>query len=383
MIDVNILNDFSEQLENTLFEYNKKNVFSLDITVTNECNYKCTYCFERKQYGMRTYTLDEMKNFIYTIINSDLFNTNFSILSLNFWGGEPTLYFEDILYYIDIFHDNPCIEFFIYTNGTIQKGLDAIVNKVIEYNCLDKLHIQISWDGDPVHSINRISKNNYIYDVKDSIEKYYNLGVNLDLKATLLPKDFKMLPEIWESYKNLNYKLNSDFYYIPTIDQTYYGSEYIDDFKESLAIICTKELDYISTRGHTLLKWFGEDLKTCSYCNSMLCVDIDGLIYPCHGFLYENSNIKQKECLGTIFDKDFINKFLLQSKEYIIPNEPEFCTNCESTFCVSCCVKDSIVSNKKSSYERWYDKKLSTRCTYFKIFGVYDKALHKIVSNIK
>ena len=60
--------------------------------------------------------------------------------------------------------------------------------------------------------------------------------------------------------------------------------------------------------------------------------------------------------------------------------EPEHCKECEATYCVSCCVKNSVKSNKENSYDRWFDKRITDRCEYFKLFGVYDKALHRIIT---
>lgn len=383
MIDVKCLYKFSNELLNVLDSYKNKNTFSLDITTTEFCNFKCSYCFEEnKKLRKRTYNLSDMKIFIEKLISNEIFMKEYKMLTLNFWGGEPTLEVDDILYYIKTFHDNPCINYFIYTNGTLRNNIDAIINCCKTYDCLDKLTLQISWDGNPVHDKHRIS-NNKLYDSKyteQQIERYVNMGVRVDLKATLLPQDFSSLPEIWDSYYQLNKRLNTDFSYIPTIDQTYYGKEYLQDFEMSISEICAREINYIYEYGHTLLNWFGRESHTCSYRNNMLCVDVCGDIYPCHGFLYENEQIKYCELLGNILDDSFIIEYMNNIYRYPILEEPDCCKQCEATYCVSCCVKNSINSDKESSYERWFDRKLTDRCEYFKLFGIYDKALHRVIT---
>ena len=139
-------------------------------------------------------------------------------------------------------------------------------------------------------------------------------------------------------------------------------------------------MDYVKKHGHTLLNWFGSDSKTCSYRSSMLCIDIYGNLYPCHGFLYESENTKKKEIIGTIYDKGIIDKFFSEIEKYPIPEEPEHCKRCEATYCVSCCALNSSRSDKYTSYARWFDRKVTPRCRYFKLFGIYDKALHRIIS---
>lgn len=382
MVDVKVLNDFSNDLMFVLDSYKNKNAFSLDITTTENCNFKCSYCFEGdKVLRRRTYNLSDMTNFIEKLMSNEIFMNEYKMLTLNFWGGEPTIEVEDIIHYISTFHDNPCVNYFIYTNGTLRQNIDSIVECCKKYDCLDKLTLQISWDGEPVHDKHRIS-NNRLYNsdyVQTQIERYVNMGVQVDLKATLLPQDFSKLPEIWDSYYRLNKRLNTDFSYVPTIDQTYYGNKYLKEFEEAISEICVKEINHIHEYGHTLLHWFGRESHTCSYRSNMLCVDVLGDIYPCHGFLYEDESAKSCELLGNIKDITFIDDYMNNVYRYPIPEEPEVCKNCEATYCVSCCVKNSVKSKKETSYERWFDRQLTDRCDYFKIFGIYDKALHRLI----
>jgi sulfatase maturation enzyme AslB (radical SAM superfamily) len=381
MVDVNILHTFADELQASLDNYKKRDGFSLDVTTTEKCNFRCDYCFEgNKRYHDRQYSLDDMKNTIYRIIEHPSFIKEFNSFTISFWGGEPTLAVDDILYYIDEFVTNPLINFFFYTNGTLQENLDAIVNRFKEYDSLDKLSIQISWDGDPIHDIHRISGTKaYNSDyVKSQIKRYQEMGVRVDVKSTITPKDFSKMPEVWKSFERLNETLPEQVTYTPTIDQTYYDNEYFDDFRESIAKICAYEYDYIKEHQKTLMSWFGQKLTTCSFCSKMCCVDVFGNVYPCHGFLYETEEIRKKECLGNIFDNKWIDTFFANRHKYVLKTA-YICDGCTATSCISCCVQNSSRSDKETSYDRWFDKQPSGRCEYFKLFGIYDKALHRYI----
>ena len=63
MVDVNILHTFADELQASLDNYKKRDGFSLDVTTTEKCNFRCDYCFEgNKRYHDRQYSLDDMKN---------------------------------------------------------------------------------------------------------------------------------------------------------------------------------------------------------------------------------------------------------------------------------------------------------------------------------
>lgn len=382
MVDADILYKFTKSLQSSLDNYEKKDSFAIDVTTTEKCNFQCDYCFEKdKVYSDRKYSVDTLKKTIYSIIEHPSFAKEFKSLTINFWGGEPTLAVEDILSYVDEFAKNPLIHFFFYTNGTLQENLDRIVNCFIEYDCLEKFSIQISWDGDPLHDVHRLSGTkayNSEY-VKKQIKRYMDMGVRVDVKSTIVPKDFSKMPEVWKSFEKLNEELPQRIVYAPTIDQTYYGNEYLDDFRTAIAKICSYEYDFIKKYNDTMLTWFGKNMYTCSYCTNMCCVDIYGDVYPCHGFLYESEEIKRRERLGDIYHNEWIDNFFNNRHKYEMKLS-QICEDCTATNCTFCCVQNSSRSKKETSYERWYDRFKCGRCDYYKIFGVYDMALHRLIS---
>lgn len=375
---------FSADLNGILNSWKEKHIFNFEITTTNKCNCKCVYCFEdtKKRTDKSYKTSDIIKN-IHYLLDHQLFSEHFKAINLSFWGGEPTLKIDDILTYIKEFGKNQCIGWHFYTNGTLKDNIKKIVNELKKSDALSRLRIQISWDGDPVHDKNRIGALSKSSVIKDTFKELYYDGITLDLKATLLPKDFKYIPEIWKSYESFIDEVTegneNNLSWAPTIDQTFNNSEsdYYNDFVKALPLICNYEIEYYKKYHHNLLTWFGSDAHSCSYREGMCCVGSNGLVYTCHGVPYVNNN---KEILGNINDTNWIDEYLSNVGTHKLMMSDE-CKSCSATHCSICCVQSMIRSDKPTQIEKWYDRTAQKElCKYYKIFGIYDKALHTILT---
>jgi len=80
--------------------FNRKTVFSNDvyrltINPTEECNFRCWYCYEEHKKGkMQKNTMDAIINHLKLKIE----DKSLKKLHLDWFGGEPLLYFDEILY---------------------------------------------------------------------------------------------------------------------------------------------------------------------------------------------------------------------------------------------------------------------------------------------
>ena len=77
--------------------FNNVRIYSIDLTVTDDCNFNCSYCFERGHFN-KNYFRDHY-SFIHQIdllLDSFFFKNNYHLLGIGFWGGEPTLNEEAI-----------------------------------------------------------------------------------------------------------------------------------------------------------------------------------------------------------------------------------------------------------------------------------------------
>ncbi|HBH0612317.1 TPA: radical SAM protein, partial [Clostridioides difficile] len=126
------------------------------IFVTEDCNLRCTYCYEgndKKKENMSYETADKTIDFI---CNKELeSNSDYTTIVLH--GGEPFINFDLIKYIhrdlVDRLSDKKIL-FDITTNGTI------INDEIIEFIAKNVKNISISIDGKKnIHDINRIDAN--------------------------------------------------------------------------------------------------------------------------------------------------------------------------------------------------------------------------------
>ena len=139
----------SEEL-NYLRELNRKSIeddyYTLVVNPTQECNFNCWYCYEKHESG---YMNEDVINKVKSHIDLKLKEKYFKYLNLGWFGGEPLLYFNKVVYPLSIYAKEKCrsenVTFFnsITTNGFI------INKKRIElFKEIDLRQFQITLDGD-------------------------------------------------------------------------------------------------------------------------------------------------------------------------------------------------------------------------------------------
>lgn len=103
-----IIEDSMDELE-FLKTNNRRSIFDnsyhLIINPTLECNFKCWYCYEKAVVGrMSDHTMKKIKNLIKNITSEE----NIDELIISWFGGEPMLYFCQVIYPISLFARNVC-----------------------------------------------------------------------------------------------------------------------------------------------------------------------------------------------------------------------------------------------------------------------------------
>ncbi|MDR2927330.1 MAG: radical SAM protein [Cytophagaceae bacterium] len=142
---------------------NRQAVFSnqeyrLTINPTLECNFNCWYCYETHQKGkMQQNTMEAIVNHIKLKIN----DKSLRRLNLDWFGGEPLLYFDEILYPLskqikDIL-DEKGIPF---VNSATTNGYLIDEERIEKFKEISLSHFQITLDGSPeMHNKIRFDKN--------------------------------------------------------------------------------------------------------------------------------------------------------------------------------------------------------------------------------
>lgn len=73
----------------------RSDCYDLTINPTQECNFRCWYCYEKHNEGYMTpATMKNVEKFIDKVMNRNDINA----FQLNWFGGEPLLYFDEVLY---------------------------------------------------------------------------------------------------------------------------------------------------------------------------------------------------------------------------------------------------------------------------------------------
>lgn len=354
--------------------------FHIDINTTKNCNLRCKYCFEVKGdhiSGKNFKNPDGLIEFLDNFMDTDYYRSNFSHTTISFWGGEPTL--NKDLYYriVGRYMDDPFVMFLVYTNG--YSIPDDIMESFISMNGMKingnpKLVVQISYDGAPVHDIDRVNikGDGTSSKIKESIRKVKDSGVYLVLKSTISPVNFKHL---YDAYIDVT-SMGTHFGYYPSIDlyAKYDGDEYkefADDLYNSLVKIAAHE---IRTNTHQF-KWFIGDghnnsgRALCSAGADMIAVDIDGGIVPCHGGLYMNTD---DHLITNISDDDAVDKVINTMKWFktFVFDQPDKCKNCTNVFCSRCNAVKFSVSKKTEYKDKWTDHDSQDYLCYF--FDIVD-----------
>lgn len=366
----------------------KTNLYSIEITTTQRCNFRCTYCFENDSELNLSKNLE--KDFdllirrINDFLNSEWFQNEFTGLEICFWGGEPTINFKMIEDITDIYKDDERVYFFIYSNGTFPKRLFKMFEKLKDRPAptnVKKFRFQISYDGNPVHDLCRktISGKPSSKIVLKSIDYLISKGLRTTLKATCPTEYIKYIPDCWNDVSELYEKYKKNIEYSLTLD---YHKDMTDkdlkETEEALVKVAKQEYKFFKKHGHFLSNIFDKNKRFCSSGRNMIAVDVDGKVYVCHGAIY--SDRKKEFQYTSIYDNDFIKKLKEMYKLIPIPEEKKECEECVSTICLRCNVVKYLHSTKDNFVDKFHDfTDQADQCEYYKINGRIGRALSLLI----
>ncbi len=267
----------------------------------------------------------------------------------------------------------------MYSNGYIVDELIDIFNGIEE-----RLNLQISYDGNPIHDKQRLHRNGGLTSdtIKNNVKKLLESGIKPSLKSTIVLSDLKHFDEAWQDIKDFGLETGHLFRYSPTIE--YHDGEtpldFLGEFEDSLKRYVKKELHNIKDGNKPVLGWLGNDKSKCGFTTSGLFVDIDGGIYYCHGCSYvEDPSVFRFSELGDI---NLIEK-LKSNKEDFRPVYNQTCDMCIASVCLGCNVVKYINSSKDGFFDRWNDYTCQENlCEYYKLFGKYDEVLKRLTRRI-
>ena len=111
--------------------------------------------------------------------------------------------------------DDKKVNFMYYTNGTYLKKykkqltqIRDMLGKRTDYTWQDRLHIQISFDGEPINTKERRTKKGESEKLSKSVLAIYDemkeSGFSVGMKPTISSRNFKYLFEVWKWHYDRN-----------------------------------------------------------------------------------------------------------------------------------------------------------------------------------
>lgn len=305
----NFMDEFNEKLNGYLCDTPVEDTNAnetlqhLRFITTNDCNLKCTYCYANEgSYNKPIGRLS--KNDAKEVIDC-FYNYFESIKQISFFGGEPLLNYEIVIYiceYISSLFANKKINnmpmFSMVTNCTIID--DNILDMIETYN----IQVVASLDGPKkVNDIQRVKKDGIgTFDVINENIKRYQKITNVDIECT---------------YTNNHVNLHCNYSDLEAFFRDSYGVERVniikvienknmptdlelskstkDSIMYDYSLEKMKRQFYEDTFNDVFVRMlivFNSNVYIDSYCDAGLkqfTVNFNGNIYPCQGFL-DNEN---------------------------------------------------------------------------------------------
>lgn len=335
----------------------------LIIKITNNCNLKCTYCYDKnKQINDETMNLNKLEEVIKWSV-SYAKNCNIDLITYVWHGGEPLLAGEDFFNQV-IFLQKKYLFSIKYRNG-IQTNGTLISDNLAEFFKINKFQISISLDGNKEITNTSRRYNNRIgaYDsIINGINILRNHNVKCGISMVIHEGNVNQLIEIYNYFKSQN--MNFDF--VPS-----FSAELDKEYLEQFATNMVELFDYWYHDENCLSIGFFNDLirsivtgkiyhcnfeRQCCFGDSILVIELNGDLYPCSTLALDNTY-----CFGNI--SEIVNKELIEnSQAYKTINEindlsAKECNECDvKQYCNSGCFVRSLRGIPKDFYcKGWYN----------------------------
>ena len=233
------------------------------ISITNKCNLKCSYCYERHlntEYGNIT---EDIKQKI-----ADYINGNNNAHTVYLFGGEPLLYKDIVRFYCE---NVKAVQFVITTNGTLLD--EEFIKWCIERNVI----INMSHDG--IKCTDR-GVSPQLLDEKLKMLLKYQPETLVQLVYTE-----ETLPQL---YENIIYLKNQGVKKISAAMNAFTNPQDPDSFGDLLREQWRKIAEIEDLFMYELevkKKNIRENIKgTCEICKKKVFINWDGNFYPCVQF---------------------------------------------------------------------------------------------------
>ena len=344
--------------------------FFIELTLTDSCNCNCKYCFEGS-HQCKNRDFDEEDRQLQLILNavqqiSDK-TSEYEQLVISFWGGEPFLNTDFMYKVINATCMHDFVHYNYYSNGTLTEKYNDFVKQDFISKIRDRLRIQLSYDGEPIHEIMRGDNGK---DVVKTADLLFMNDIKFQFKATLPYDMVKHLSKVWDTYYWLFLRYGNSVSYFPTLDTSCKDvklmQDNLDEFVKQMKDIAKKEYVFVNRYGQHLMSWFNGRKCNCDI-NDSIFMHTDGNIYYCHGCPYKNDNN-----FAICSTKDVDDLMSVKQKKIDLSKLNKDCNKCIATFCASCHIEH--LESDANVIDSWISCRSNNEklCNYYKAFGKID-----------
>ena len=331
------------------------NISSLTLYMTDDCNFDCDYCYQKKgNTYMDTSTVETALDFFSPYLTKECY--------INFYGGEPLMAFKQIHHVVETIKNKlkkKHIIFTISTNGIL------LNDEKLEFLNQNKFSILLSFDGFAQNIHRKIGSFEPIVAI---IKKLLECpDIDLEINSVFTPKTIGYLSKSVQFIAELNVQEIS----VALSQKSSWNHFGLLQYKKELQSLKNYMLSFYLQNGYTPFMKFRKDRKrgvfSCYAARDRLAITADGKIWGCHLFAdFYNGKKSTKEyskyCFGDLHS--FIEK-----SERVYPEisanysnfrmdtfqtEDSLCVDCEEMEeCKVCPMDNRIHGSSFKKIPRW------------------------------
>lgn len=253
------------------------------IFITNQCNLNCEYCSVAIDKNDRpktpTYSPEELHHFI----NAEEIKYNQSDVSLYFFGGEPTLYYDQIIKFIAYFTERKTTlnyNFTLHTNGLLLSNIPKYIIKNI-----DLIMLSFNYDKIPRYNL----KNSYFSQIIDGVNRIKSVRNVPTLARLTITERTSLFTETMQTMGLFDYvywqiENRPEFNNYELFSMTYmYELKLLFDYwvKFLEQGIVLNIIPFMSVLKFMFFHDRSHNNFVCGYSNSMIYIQTDGKCYAC------------------------------------------------------------------------------------------------------
>lgn len=332
-------------------------IAAFEVPSSLVCNLDCKYCYIREKWLKNTHvSVQEIDHIVKTAWDKLFFYNKHEQKHISAWGAEPCMNLDTLEYLVDFCIDKKA-NLNTSTNGTIMASL-PVLEKAFKSGVLTDL--QVSLDG-PAYIQNEyrpyLSKtgqtfNSVVEFLKALSDIQYDLKIDkrlYNLCSTLYLNE--KTPRYYEDCIDFFTEPNTVFecHSMPMRVENHvmYGPEHVAIFEETMRRGADRLIEKSKEYGAPYMDHYTHGLffdksrtmgcANCSAMRSQLAVDIDGLIYMCHGPITTTS-IKPYCVLGSLEHMFFDFKAIITNLDMFR------CNHISSAICASCDLRNNGIT---------------------------------------